>query len=211
MRDKKTRERFFLDEFAAVYPNFPSGAIKNSERPDSLVSDGSRVTGIETIDYVRGQDSEGSIYRRNEILWQGIADQARREFESLRSDPLMVHFLWRSDQQPRKAEISNLATSAATIIGRSVPKTLFKSARISHDELAGTPIQTFVSSIHVTRVRNARQASWSFIGAGFVSVSVNEVRDLIASKNAKVPAYLRRCDEVWLLIVADGVNISAHV
>lgn len=123
----------------------------------------------------------------------------------------MVHFLWRPGQHPRKAEIFNLAADAATIIGQSVPNTLFKSTRIAHNKFAGTPLQKFVSSIHVTRVRNASQASWSFVGAGFVSVSINEVRSLIASKNVKVPAYLQQCDEVWLLIVADGVNISSTI
>lgn len=209
MRDKKARERLFLDQFASVYPDFPSGIIANAERPDFLVSDSSRVTGIEIIDYVRGQDSKGSVYRRNEMLWQEIANKARREFEFLFPDPLMVHFLWRSGQQPRKSEMSDLAVSAATLIGRSAPKKLFESIRIAHKELAGTPLQTLVSSIHVTRVRNTRQVSWSFIGVGFVSVSINEVRSLIASKNAKVAAYLQQCDEVWLLIVADGARISS--
>jgi hypothetical protein len=68
MSDKKALEPLFLEEVTAIYLDFPSGTITDSERPDSLVSSGSQVTGIDVVDYVRGQDSGGSDYRRNELL-----------------------------------------------------------------------------------------------------------------------------------------------
>ena len=211
MRDKKARERFVLDEFASVCTIFPSGSIEHAESPDFLVSDGSRVTGIEVVDCVRGQDSKGSAYRRNEILSQDIADKARRRFESRRSEPLMVHFQLRPGRLLRKAEIHNLAASAAAIVERYVPQTIFESIRIGSHEYAVTSLRTVISSISVTRVRNAMQASWSFVNTGFISASAEELYDLITSKNTKVPAYLQQCDEAWLLIVADGASISSTV
>jgi hypothetical protein len=209
MKDKKDRERFLLEGFAIVCPDFPPGRIENTESPDFLVSDSSQVIGIEIVDYVRGQDSEGSAYRRNEVLLQTIALRARREYESLYSDPLMVHFTGYPGQQLPKIRVPDLAADAATTVRRFVPETLFKSVRVDSDQFTGALLQAVVSSIRVTRVRNARQASWSPVGAGFVSASVNEIRDLIASKDTKAPAYLQQCDEVWLLIVADGTNISS--
>jgi hypothetical protein len=35
------------------------------------------------------------------------------------------------------------------------------------------------------------------------------LQQLTASKNIKVPKYLQRCDEVWLLLVADGGYTSS--
>jgi hypothetical protein len=206
---KKALERLFVNEVAAIFPDFPPGTIVNTERPDFLISGGSQVTGIEVVNYVRGQDSGGSDYRRNEMLWQQIADEARREFESNHSAPLMVHFLWHSDRYLRKADVPRMAVSAAKIIAVHMPQNIFESTRIVGDKLVGTPLHALVSSIRVTRVRNRRQASWSSIVAGFMSVTTNELQQLIASKSINVPEYLQRCDEVWLLIVADGSYISS--
>jgi hypothetical protein len=40
-------------------------------------------------------------------------------------------------------------------------------------------------------------------------VKVNELQELLAWKYTKVPEYLQRCDDVWLVIVADGSYISS--
>lgn len=128
-------------------------------------------------------------------------------FESSHSDPLMVRFLWHSAQHLSKSDVPDIGASAAKIVGQNIPQSLFDSTRIAGNELVDTALQEFVSSISVTRVRN--QALWSSVDAGFVSVPASELQELLASKNAKVQDYLQRCDEVWLLIVADGRYISS--
>ncbi len=211
MNHKKALERSFLAEVKAIYPDFPSGAIANMERPDFLVSGEPHITGIEVVRYLRRQDKGhgGSAEHPNETLRQQIADEARREFESSRSDPLMVQFLWHSDRSLRKADVPDLAASAVNLVEQYVPQALFDSTRIAGTQLMDTALQVFVSSISVTRVRNKQQALWSSIDIGFVSVSASELQELIASKNAKVPDYLQNCDDVWLLIVAYGGRISS--
>jgi hypothetical protein len=54
MIDKKALEPLFIEEVTAIYLDFPSGTITDSERPDFLVSSGSQATGIDVVDYVRG-------------------------------------------------------------------------------------------------------------------------------------------------------------
>ena len=207
MGNKKALERSFLAEIAAIYPDFPSGIITNTERPDFLVLGESYITGMEVVGYVRGQGHGGSVDRRNETLRQEIAEEARQVFESSHSDPLMVRFLWHSAQHLSKSDVPDIGASAAKIVGQNIPQSLFDSTRIAGNELVDTALQEFVSSISVTRVRN--QALWSSVDAGFVSVPASELQELLASKNAKVQDYLQRCDEVWLLIVADGRYISS--
>lgn len=210
MEAKKVRERFLLDGFATVCTDFPTGIIENTESPDFLISQGSRVIGIEVIDYVRGQDGRGSIHRRNEMLLQELAIRARHEYESLYPYPLLVRFLGHPPgQQLPKINTSRLALDAAETVSQFMPETLFEGVRIHSDQFKGTVLQTVVASISATRVRNARQASWSVVSAGFVSASVQEIRELVAYKDAKVPMYLQRCHEVWLLIVGDGTSISS--
>lgn len=211
MNEKKALERSFLDEVRPIYPNFPFGATAETEQPDFLIFGQSHITGVEVVRYVRGQgkDRGGSADRRNDALRQQITVEARRKFELSHSGPLMIHFLWHPGRHLRKRDVHEIAAEAANIVEQSKPHALFDKTRIADDELLDTALGEFVSSIMVTRVRNERQVLWSSIDAGFVSVSPSELQQLIALKNAKVPDYLRRCDEVWLLIVADGSYISS--
>ena len=209
MNAKKALERQFLAKAAALYPNFPPGSIIDAERPDFLTSSDSRITGIEVVNYVRGQHSGGSDHRRNEVLWQQITDEARRKFESNNPDPLMVHFSWYSNRYPRKAEVPAIAANVAEVVERHVPKTIFARTQISGDDFIHTLAHTYLDSIHVTKVRNARQTIWAPIGAGFISVSAPELQGISTSKGYKVRQYLQKCDEVWLLIVADGRYTSS--
>jgi hypothetical protein len=208
--NKKTRERFFLNEVAALYSCFPTGAIIDTERPDFLILTANEVIGIEVVDYVRGQKGEGSADRRNEVLWQEVANKARREFESNYAIPLMVHFSWRQGRHLKKADVPRLALSAAKAIARATPRDLFEHVRIARSELQDAPLYEFVSSITVTRVRNEKQALWAPVSAGFICVSGKEIEELVASHECKAQAYLQRCAKVWLLIVADGKYISSN-
>jgi hypothetical protein len=133
MGSKKALERSFLAEVIAIYPDFPSGAIISTERPDFLVSDESHITGIEIVRYVRGQSKGygGSVDRRNETLRQQIAEKARREFGSKHSNRLGVRFLWHSDRRLRKADVPNIGAGAVKIVGKHIPRTLLGSTRIA--------------------------------------------------------------------------------
>jgi len=44
MNDKKNRERLFIKEVVAIFPDFPSGIINDSERPDR-----SRARGVRQL------------------------------------------------------------------------------------------------------------------------------------------------------------------
>lgn len=101
MTAKKNRERLFMKEVAAIFPDFPSGTINDSERPDFLISSHSNVIGGEIVDYIRGQNSGESFNRRNERLRQQVADSAKQEFELHHSEPRMVHFIWLSQSKDR--------------------------------------------------------------------------------------------------------------
>jgi len=121
----------------------------------------------------------------------------------------MVHFSWHSNRYPRKADIPVIAANVAETVERHVPDAIFERTQISGDSFVHTPAHMYLDSIHVTRVRNARQTIWASIGAGLISVSAPELQVILTSKSLKVREYLQRCDEVWLLIVADGQYISS--
>jgi len=209
--NKKARERQFLDEFSINYPEFPAGEVIDSESPDFLIEQNTKILGIEIVDFVRGQSEGESSDRRNEVLWQKIADEARKKFEAKFDTPLLVHFFWNNRYILRQSEVSQLADSAVILIEKRIPEKLFESVRIGYDELDNTLLEKVCHSITVWRVRNEKQSLWSFVSSGWTEVQTNEIQYLLDSKNEKMSDYLRSCDTVWLIIVADGHYISSNI
>ncbi len=209
--NKKARERHFLDEFATIYPAFPAGKIVDRESPNFLIEQDAKIIGIEIVDYVRGQNKGESEERRNEVLWQKVANEAKEKFEAKHNIPLLVHFLWNKHHNLRQSEISQLAVNAVNIIEKHVPIQLFESVRIGSDELDNTLLEKVCHSIKAWRVRNEKQSLWSLISSGWIEVQTDEIQSLLVSKNGKVQEYLQVCDTVWLIIVADGRYISSNI
>jgi hypothetical protein len=163
------------------------------------------------VDYVRGQNKGESAERRNEVLWQKIANAAKTEFESMHRDPLIIRFQWNHRYFLRLAEIPQLAQDATKLIETHIPTGLFDKIQIGSDDLEGTLLEDVCHSITVTRVRNLGQSLWSFVSAGFIEVQADELQYLIDLKNDKIQEYLMHCDMVWLIIVADGQYISSNI
>src|SRR4030042_876851 len=164
-----------------------------------------------SIDKARRQNKGESVERRNEVLWQKVANAAKCEFEAKHRDPLMIHFLWNHRYFLRQAEIPQLAQDATKLIETHIPAGLFEKIRIGSDELEDTLLEDVCHSITVTRARNSGQILWSFVSSGFIEVQADELQYLIDSKNDKTQEYLKRCEAVWLVIVADGRYISSNI
>lgn len=211
MRDKKARERLFLKEVTTIFPYFPNGTVIDSEQPDFLISVNQKIIGVELVDYVRGQNKGDSSYRRNEVLWQRVTDKAKVVFETQHAEPLMVHLHWYKHKHLHQSEVNPLANEIATIIKNHIPVGLFDTIQIKNKEMGNGRLSFYAHGIHVTRTRNKEQSLWSFINSGFISVPVTELQELINNKDIKVTEYLKKCDEVWLVIVADGSQISSNV
>jgi hypothetical protein len=207
--DKKSRERLLLSEVAELDVDFPSGTIIGDESPDFLIKLNNQVLGIEIVDYIRGQTSGESNNRRNEMVWKNIADKARVEFESKYSIPLVVQFFWYPHRHPRQTDVKQLAGYVSSLVANHIPSEYFAIVQISNNELGNTLLERFLRSMTICKVK--KQSLWSFVGGGFIEVQVDEIQWLLSSKNDKVNGYLKKCDSVWLLIVANGRYISSNV
>lgn len=208
MSDKE-REKAILNEFKTIYSDFPLGRIKEFEEPDFLIISRSETVGIELVDYVRGQSNSGSVFRRDEKLHEIIANKAQSEYEAKNRTPLTVLLYWYGHRHLRKARVRELAESVAEVVAEWVPEGVFEMVRVGQEQLAAIPLSKFVHSISVIRVRNSAQILWSSSESGWPGVGINELQEIISSKETKIEAYLQNCDSVWLVIVADGRHISS--
>ena len=211
MIDKKNRERLFLDEAMSLSQYFPEGEIINSEQPDFIIINTNVFIGVEMVDYIRGQNQDDSAYRRNEILWQKVADATKLKYEYQHSDPLMILFHWYPHRYLRDSEIEELANEAAKAVIRNTSLSDYDSIQISSSDLGDGKLSLYVHTISVRRVNYINQVICSYAYAGLVSVIAGEIQVLINKKDKKVADYLKKCQEIWLLIVADGVRISSSI
>ena len=122
--NKKNRERHFLDEFASIYPAFPTGIIIESESPDFLIEQDTKVIGIEIVDYVRGQNKKKSTKRSNEVLQSKIAIEAKEKFELKYNIPLRVNFFQNEEFDFCQSDVSTLADCVVSTIEKRIPKSL---------------------------------------------------------------------------------------
>ncbi|MCA1576389.1 MAG: hypothetical protein LC794_03375 [Acidobacteria bacterium] len=69
-------------------------------------------------------------------------------------------------------------------------------------------IGDFISRIGIKRKHLGKNA-WSNVEVGPAEAYAVELQGVISSKNEKIVSYLKKCSEVWLIIVADGQRISS--
>jgi hypothetical protein len=208
-QDKKAIERLFLERFREVYSDFPPGQIVESESPDFLVCGPSRTIGIEIERYVSGQGPTGSPEREQEMIRDRILQTARTKYEVLGLPPLWVVCFWYPGITIDWNSCSLLGSALAQIIARSIPQTVPGKSEVRPEDLEGTVLEYIVVCVDIMRYPSVTQNAWGNCEAGCIGVDESEVQLAIRLKEPKASEYLKKCDEAWLLIVADGSHISS--
>lgn len=209
--DKKGKERKNLLEFIEIFPEFKRGEIRDFEEPDFLMEDNSNIIGIEIVDFIRGQNKQGSADRRNEILRQVISEKAKRQFEEKNKVSLLISFFWNSHYLIQEKEIPKLVESICFTVENHIPSNPHDSSNLSSENLAKANLDGVLHSIKIWRNPDTNKSLWNITSSGWVSTSIDELQRLIDSKNKLVKSYLRNCNEVELLIIADGHFISSMI
>jgi hypothetical protein len=66
-----------------------------------------------------------------------------------------------------------------------------------------------VASLYILRWRSISKDSWTPMRTAFVpTIAPPDLQGILRNKESKVPSYRRHCSEVWLLIVARGLEPS---
>lgn len=210
MARKKDRERNQLKALKSIYPGFPCGTIVDHEAPDFLIRTDSETVGIELVDYVRGQgDPGGSVARRDEVVRLRIAEMAKAEFEATHGVTLEVHFFWYPHRHPSKSIAKLLASEIAGLVSRFIPQETHVRATVKRDQLGGTPLEEYLHSVFIVRLKNSGSGVWSEVASAWVEVAIDELQQLIGSKDIKIDQYSKVCDSVWLVIVTDELHLSS--
>jgi hypothetical protein len=203
---KKELERRYLERVKSRYTAFPSGTLIADEEPDFLVRDAEKNCGIEIVQYVRGQGKGGSRLRWREELHDQIVASAQKKHEARSIITLSVHVHWFHHRELQGRDVEWVSDELSKLVSECESLEINESLAIEPDYRA--QINNFITRVSVRRRSSGRNA-WSNVEVGPAEADGLELQELISLKNVKMSRYLKKCSEVWLIIVADGQRISS--
>jgi len=205
---KKDIERWHLCRFEESYPDFPSGEVHPGETPDFRVVTQGRTVGIELTQvfhpYEDGQRPLQEIERLREL----VTEKAEKLFAASGGPPLDVLVHFSPHAVLGKASLDPLAERLANLISRNLPQ----AGEWYSEEYDWINREWFPEEVSHVRVARFGHRSWSLwrpSGVGFVpDVTPELVQAAIDRKATDIDNHRASCDEVWLLVIADGFSIS---
>lgn len=212
---QKKKERDLLLEFKTLYSEFPNGEIDDDESPDFLISGDEGSIGIEIEEYIRGQKmgkgSGGSPIRQVENNQSEFLRVAQNIYQAKQLEPLIVDFSWYGNKHVDHKDIRLLAEYVVGLIVAILPLNTSSQVRIGREQFDDTPLEEYLSSIFLSKPVGLKSSKWNNYGTAFWGLGIDEIENLISSKERKIHQHLEKCSQVWLLIVADGEQTSSTV
>lgn len=215
MTSKKARERIHLNLFKELNSEFPGQTIIDHESPDFLIPIANGKTiGIEIIDYIRGQNSSGSIMRETESLRKRLISNSQTEFEKTDKTPLEVLFHFYPGKRLDSRDFPGLSKEITNFVSKSIPEKEKGWVQITLNR-RNTPqnskFHNWIAWIRIFRHASSEPSFWSNSDSGWIDTGKTEIHQIIQGKESKITSYRKNCDEIWLLIIADGKEMSSIV
>ena len=195
----KIQERIYLEWFlkqeSITFTN-----IQEHENPDFLIQIGSRVTGVEITNlYLESSPGKkGSKIKAVESARTKWLLALAVSYYKQHSTPIRLN-LWTNS--PLSEELSGEILSA---LGASSQLPLFKRVRI---DIKLPPGSRCVADVTRLPAKFSAYSRWTFLNdhISFVGdITREHILHALNKKSRRVADYLRCCDRVWLLLVADS-------
>lgn len=198
---KKSRERFYLDQFLRFAGIHPS-RIDAQESPDFVVTLGSRPTGIELVSlYIRPDGGRTSL-QAHESYGTRLVSGAREMYLKLGGRPCLAHILFSFGADFAKCNRDEAERLLAEFIVEKAPRN-GERQRFDWETLEGR-VPEIVNCVQVLGVPDHKYGRWDVSRAGWVAPLTRElVERRICLKEKKLETYRAEVEEVWLLLVID--------
>ncbi len=201
---KKKLESHRLERFKTFLGDkFPDGEVEPTEEPDFLVRGTDRIVGIELTDLYRPTPVGQIPDQASESMRKRVIDRARAIYVSRSLPPVLASFFLNDRIHIEKREVERIATQLVDLVAQSIPAIGAKcQIPTGWDDLRELP--SVVHEVSVHRIASVTETFFSNPGSTWVpQLTREDVQRTLTSKDGKCPAYLTKCDEVWLLINAD--------
>ena len=211
LRTKKDREWYYLRRAMSVCDLFPSVEPTASESPDFLFELNGSILGIEMVDLIQPFCGSPNFQRAAETLREKTMEDAKAVFETRHGFPMWVAGFWDDRFILTQRKTATLAERIAAAVAKHLPEETYGGFTLQWDELRHFQLEDALLQLHGSRLKPTTKSLWCCTEAGPLGVPVDAVQRLVDDKANKLNVYMKKCHEVWLLLVADSTHISSCV
>jgi hypothetical protein len=207
---KRNKELNWLLAFQERYSECPHSGLEQPEPPAPDIIFPESGLGIEITEYSMGQGKTGSRPRQFENVHQRIARAAQTAFEINCNYRLQVTILWTNfNECPVLQEEKNIIQAIVRLV---VTNTTTRQGKRfidwgpSNDPL----LQKYGVEVNIYPIDGAGQSCWSSNACFCFPPEAGRIQTALDEKESKVSGYRQFCQNLWLLIIADGTFFSSQ-
>lgn len=207
---KKRRERIHLERLQALRPELLAGDLEESEKPDFLVRSAcGKITGVEVTELFHPSRPGESPLQAQEALRARIVSLAWRKYDQLNEPPVQVGLIFSDTYPLSKRKVGQIADMVVAVVRLHRPP-LGEGAEIEYDRATHSYFPRELAVILVHCIEGVDESYWSAPGAVYVPpIGAKELREVVQAKSRLADVYRERCQDLWLLIVSDGWQLSS--
>jgi len=200
---KRENEIRHLNKFRNLFPLFPNQEFLHDDKPDFLVLTTTHLLGIEHSE-VLIDDNYKMQLRAKESQQEDIISKAQQEYAKLRkTPPVKVIFGFGNytlmEIKDRLALAKTIACYVHNAVGEITDPKQSKNVEIPK---ANIPEELRYATISI--LKEGSKHFWRCNRSGWVVEDCRELlQKTIDKKNEKFNNYMEKCQECWLLLVAD--------
>ena len=185
------------------------GDLEFSDSPDLLVRRSGYTVGIEHTRLLQPKEPGKDIRAFESVMKRAVA-QAQEAHDATDPGELWVGVHPNTRIRLTSRDRDSIAEDLEAVVRLVKPTTQgdvrAEGWRFRKD---GLPFPKGVHSIMVARLPGIKRSVWYPSWAFFVPrLKPQDVAERIASKDARVPTYRARCDEVWLVLAIENFSAS---
>ncbi len=215
---QKELERQHLDGFRRLCSDFPKGELTESETPDFLViTPVGRKIGIEHTQVFKKTDAGEVAEQADEATKDFITNAAKGHAQSSGLPPARVTLFFNPQYLRRtvggkcrsltRAQKQRVAERIAAFVRSHMPA---EGASVRLDWRPGQPRQ--VDLILIGRIHPTGRHNWGWMEMNAIQENaIGRFQDVIRNKNSSYAICRTKCDECWLLVVANSFRSSGAI
>lgn len=205
---KKERELWALAKFRELY-SVPDGPVDSAdESPDLVIHASSGRVGIEVTDIQPENGKGGSRVMRDASERAAVMRKLKALLDKSNAPAVDVSYHGDLPKRRRTGQ-DDLAERLANYIGPRIPSEGKVFSKCANQWPYDPELPPEVFALTVARYRCLTEISCDSGGAVFIPDLVAlDVERCVAKKNGRVAAYRERCDEAWLLMCVNTVDLA---
>lgn len=180
-----------------------SGVIRHADGPDFRIRMGNNIVGVEVTRLFTSQDGPAL-----ESTQESIFDGACRKAERLNLPPADVTLFFNLRRPLRAADRQRITDAIVQVVADNMPA---HGDTVQLEHRPGQPSEVDLIQIHRQCRREVGRWRADFEFSVIESNVSDIVQKAITEKAARLPAYLKACEECWLLLVADSFKASGNL